>query len=528
LICSGVNSSKTLKEIVSSSNSGEAVVSSAKNFKKAKIIEVKETIKPEFKTVSNYKLSENEIQKQAEEIHNFIKDFEKPVLVKNKDDSSKKEIKKQKVSNTKKKEDPVKEAHEIYNKMAKEVNIDITKILHSESSSKQEKTKENKVDNKNRTIDLSNETKSKNTNKNTNTVKPSEELSTNTEVNTKSEVESEFTVPGYDHHKAENDKKSHNPAEFKEVRLVDKLDEEIKKLTSESIKNNDKDVFFAGIMKKPDSDKHVEQEKVIKVDKNSEIIKTKDIKEDIKQDSYKERLNELETIVKSIKKEVVDKNTKKSEEEKIMENAEIRPSVHEEKLKNEETVLIEKNLKNLSTKTESKVETTEFEKFKKLNSLEENLYTSLDENQIPDNIGKLGVNNEEYIKQFLKQFKNDGDSETYIKDLVKGIEKIDFDKGQLGESIKQDLEKLLRIKKISEKLEAVLQKYEDKAIKDSTGMAPRLADEITMKEDLKDKLHKEVQGLRTSEYDYGLLKDINPYSLKQIRDEIRSKLRNIE
>jgi hypothetical protein len=80
LVCSTVNSSKTLKEIVSSSNSGEAVIATAKKVKKAAIKESAENRKPEFKTVKKYQPSESEIDKQAKEIHDFIKDFEKPII----------------------------------------------------------------------------------------------------------------------------------------------------------------------------------------------------------------------------------------------------------------------------------------------------------------------------------------------------------------------------------------------------------------------------------------------------------------
>jgi hypothetical protein len=264
--------------------------------------------------------------------------------------------------------------------MAKEVNIDTTKILHSEPK----KTKDNyglddllKDNESTKTYEKvtalkKNENKkdkeiNHNSNENVEKAKPIEEPikhlepSKNTESSNKTEMvednKDEFTIPGYVHKKEEPvfAKKTENgePIETKGPKIVETLDDEIKNLVAENIMKKGDDIsFFAGTMKKP----HVEIRKAENnfTNENSEFVKTKDTKEN----SYKERINELETIVKSIKKEVDNKNEPVINDENMV----IRKPKRDENLKNdklEETVLIETNLKNLSTtEYRSKFETS--------------------------------------------------------------------------------------------------------------------------------------------------------------------------
>lgn len=54
----------------------------------------------------------------------------------------------------------------------------------------------------------------------------------------------------------------------------------------------------------------------------------------------------------------------------------------------------------------------------------------------------------------------------------------------------------------------------------------RLADVITLRKILSDKIHREIQGFRTSPSEYKELDQVNPQDIKKIINEIKMKLGN--
>ena len=69
----------------------------------------------------------------------------------------------------------------------------------------------------------------------------------------------------------------------------------------------------------------------------------------------------------------------------------------------------------------------------------------------------------------------------------------------------------------------VLAKYEVK-LKKSQNSKLKLSDVITIKNKIKKKLYREIQGLRTSSSNYKEIKNLNPNDLKTIIRQIKNKL----
>ena len=69
----------------------------------------------------------------------------------------------------------------------------------------------------------------------------------------------------------------------------------------------------------------------------------------------------------------------------------------------------------------------------------------------------------------------------------------------------------------------VLAKYEVK-LKKSQISKLKLSDVITLKNKIKNKLYREIQGLRTSSSNYKEIKNLNPNDLKRIIKQIKHKL----
>ena len=69
----------------------------------------------------------------------------------------------------------------------------------------------------------------------------------------------------------------------------------------------------------------------------------------------------------------------------------------------------------------------------------------------------------------------------------------------------------------------VLAKYEVK-LKKSQFSKLKLSDVITLKNKIKKKLYREIQGLRTSSSNFSEIKNLNPNDLKRIIKQIKNKL----
>ena len=79
-------------------------------------------------------------------------------------------------------------------------------------------------------------------------------------------------------------------------------------------------------------------------------------------------------------------------------------------------------------------------------------------------------------------------------------------------------------KKLAVRLHNLITKYEKRAREAEKSQNMRLADQITVKELLKDKIHREIQGLRVSPSQYTELEQVNPVDIDNISREIVNKL----
>ena len=72
-------------------------------------------------------------------------------------------------------------------------------------------------------------------------------------------------------------------------------------------------------------------------------------------------------------------------------------------------------------------------------------------------------------------------------------------------------------------LNNLLNRYEQKMKRDMTSQL-HLADVITIRELLRDKLHREVQGFRTSSEEYKELEQVNPNDIRRVVRQVRQKI----
>jgi hypothetical protein len=128
------------------------------------------------------------------------------------------------------------------------------------------------------------------------------------------------------------------------------------------------------------------------------------------------------------------------------------------------------------------------------------------------------------IKTFLKQFENSKDKAERVKTIQDGKTRLLKDVKEIKDAISAHLAELMEAKKLAIKLNNLVHKYEKKAIADAKSENLKLADEITVKEILKDKLHREIQGMRVPPSEYKELEMVNPDDITTITKEILHKL----
>jgi hypothetical protein len=110
--------------------------------------------------------------------------------------------------------------------------------------------------------------------------------------------------------------------------------------------------------------------------------------------------------------------------------------------------------------------------------------------------------------------------------LIDGKTRLYQEAKELREIIAKDVDELLEGKKLAIRLNNLVSKYEQKLLDDQKSQNLKLADEITLKDLIKDKLHREYQGLRSSADEYRELDQVNPSDIQNIADEIKKRLGN--
>lgn len=128
------------------------------------------------------------------------------------------------------------------------------------------------------------------------------------------------------------------------------------------------------------------------------------------------------------------------------------------------------------------------------------------------------------ISSFLKQFENSKDKADRIKVVMEGKSRLTKEVKELKEAISNNIAELMESKKAAIRLNNLIHKYEQKVITDQKSVALKLADEITLKELLKDKIHRELQGMRVSSSEYKELDQVNSDDIRRITTEVIKKI----
>jgi len=131
---------------------------------------------------------------------------------------------------------------------------------------------------------------------------------------------------------------------------------------------------------------------------------------------------------------------------------------------------------------------------------------------------------EQDMKTFLNQFENTKDKTDKIKLLLDGKARLFKESQELKDIISNEISELLEAKKLAIRINNLVQKYEQKMIADQEARSLKLADEITLKDMLKDKIHRELQGMRVSPGDYKELDQVNPEDLDDIHRQIVGRI----
>lgn len=128
------------------------------------------------------------------------------------------------------------------------------------------------------------------------------------------------------------------------------------------------------------------------------------------------------------------------------------------------------------------------------------------------------------IDTFTANFKNCTKLSDKVVALIDGRAKLLSEANQLKKGVLDDVKNLIESKRLAIRLNDLVQKYEKKLITDQEEKSLKLADEITLKEQLIEKLKAELQGIRTSPSQYPQLEIVNPEDIDRIRNEVVTTL----
>jgi len=127
------------------------------------------------------------------------------------------------------------------------------------------------------------------------------------------------------------------------------------------------------------------------------------------------------------------------------------------------------------------------------------------------------------IEKFISQFDNAKDKAERTKVLLEGKHRLSAEAKQLSMVVQAELKELLAAKELAVKMNSVLNNYEHKLKADAMAHL-KLADIVTVKNLLRDKLQREMQGFRTSPAEFQELEKINPVDIQNIIHEIKLKI----
>jgi hypothetical protein len=103
------------------------------------------------------------------------------------------------------------------------------------------------------------------------------------------------------------------------------------------------------------------------------------------------------------------------------------------------------------------------------------------------------------------------------KSKLKGESKV------IGSRINKEINNLVKAKRIGLKLESLLENYTEK-LKEVQIKKAKTADKSKIKKQLKEKLARDFQGLRTFKNQFDLLSKVDQKDLQKITKQIKNKL----
>lgn len=141
---------------------------------------------------------------------------------------------------------------------------------------------------------------------------------------------------------------------------------------------------------------------------------------------------------------------------------------------------------------------------------------------------KFDMTPEEVIKgdinTFLDQFKNTRDVSDKVNVMVEGKNRLLSEINEIKETLLKDIDDLMGSKKLAIRLNNLVHKYEKRAQDAEQAKLLRLADEITVKDLIKEKIHREIQGLRSYPTQFQELEMVNKDDISRVTKEVLNKL----
>jgi CO dehydrogenase/acetyl-CoA synthase gamma subunit (corrinoid Fe-S protein) len=122
---------------------------------------------------------------------------------------------------------------------------------------------------------------------------------------------------------------------------------------------------------------------------------------------------------------------------------------------------------------------------------------------------------------FVGQFEDRKSKDERIQVLEDGKARLEAEVEKLSLAIEMEMGDLMFGKEVAMKMDNVLFRYESRFSKENLSKL-KLADEIDIKNLLREKLHRELQGFRTSTAEYAELDKVNPDDILNIVQQINS------
>lgn len=462
------------KDLISSSNSNPEMELQTKNYKKAFI---KDGFQPENSTVIR---KETEISgKEIKQITDFIKKLETPVIVK-------RENKENKVKASKKEIDNLLESGEGLKKI-KSNDILYEGIIYDKNNTSTSSMPKSKLNSSNETIkEYENPVIIKKT-------KEEVRKKIKEEENVKYDLHVERLVEKM---MKKNEEKKKEKNEIKESK--EKVQKDV--IVNKNEKENNSTIATPIQISKTETD--LKDQAILLLETNT---KTKN----------KEKTESTTKTKNKSKSKSKSKSKNKEKKNKVYSELELYNTLEEEKLAEHKH---EENKTNAGLKRDNEEALIADSKGRVEGD------AVLKKNIIIEGNPSVAEKEKLFIQNFISQFKNTGNIEDFKLKLLNGVSRLDNEILDLSSSLNVDKLKFEKLSAIASKLTKLLDRYEKKSVMDITGSKMKLADEITVKSILKEKIARELQGLRTADIDFPELKDLNPYSVQPIYNEVKDAL----